>query len=339
MRRTQVWGVSAGLLLFGTVFAQQQGTVNSGVGRAFNIADLTGDKLGRIVASTEFQVSLTLPTEVQNVGVNAAKQSVLIPTVDESDGRVIYLDVLKAGGFATLNVRLINKGEPVILKLTVELSDKTSGVLSYTIRNGPSAASAVKPAVPSTAQKTPAAALPTAPAPARAASLPAGSAARGVEGGGPPSTSAVTVPAPKPAVPPRPAVPRTPAPTPSPTGVEGISNSVRVSLTKDQAASTATTDHYTYRAQLTGSAREALKFILLPKTQVRSRTGTFLTDAATLTPNRPTVITAAGVTGRVVVVKGRLGTTSSVLLLTVSTVDSATQKVLPERYVGLALKP
>lgn len=337
MQRTWVWGVSAGLLLFGTVFAQQQGTVNSGVGRTFSIADLTGDKLGRIVASTEFQVSLTLPAEVQNVGVNAGKQSVLIPSVDESDGRVIYLDVLKAGGFATLNVRLVNKEEPVILKLTVELSDKTSGVLSYTIRNGQSVAGAAKPAVPGTAQKPPAAAPPTAPA--RAVPLPAGSAAKGAVGGLPSSVAAAAVPLPRPTAPPRPAAPPPPVSRPAPSGVEGISNSVRVNLTKDQAASTDTTDHYTYRARLTGSAREALKFILLPKTLVRSKAGTFLTDAATLTPNRPTVITAAGVTGRVVVDKGQLGTTSSVLLFTVSTVDSATQKVLPDRYVGLALKP
>ncbi|MBB5365620.1 hypothetical protein [Deinococcus humi] len=316
MRRTQIWGVSAGLLLFGTVFAQQQGTVNSGVSRTFRVADLTGDKLGRIVASTEFQVSLTLPAEVQNVGVNAVKQGVLIPTVDESDGRVIYLDVLKAGGFATLNIRLVDRGQPTILKLTVELSNKTGGVLSYTVRDDQTAVAPGKPAP---------APLPRPPtAPVKTSTPPAVSKAQAV-----PNVLPVPIPAGRP-------IARPPAPLAAPVLSSATGSPLRIDLIKDQAASTPTTDFYTYTVRLVEQV-ENLQFILLPKTLVRAGGG-FDSGAVQLEPNRPAVVTAAGLRGRISIDRRMMNAKTNILLFTFSPVEPRTQKVLANRYVGVMVK-
>ena len=110
------------------------GSSQAGAQRVFPMAGVTGNQTGQIIASTQYQVSITLPAEIQHVGVNASKQAALVPTVDKSDGRVVYLDVLKPGGTATLNIRLVNEGDPLIVKFTVTLSDASQGVLSYAVR-------------------------------------------------------------------------------------------------------------------------------------------------------------------------------------------------------------
>ncbi|MFD2610406.1 hypothetical protein ACFSR9_13305 [Deinococcus taklimakanensis] len=110
------------------------GNSQAGAQRVFPMAGVTGNQTGQIIASTQYQVSITLPAEIQHVGVNASKQAALVPTVDKSDGRVVYLDVLKPGGTATLNIRLVNEGDPLIVKFTVTLSDASQGVLSYAVR-------------------------------------------------------------------------------------------------------------------------------------------------------------------------------------------------------------
>ncbi|MBB6017056.1 hypothetical protein [Deinococcus radiopugnans] len=271
-----------------------------------------------MVASTEFQVSLTLPAEVQNVGVNAAKQSVLIPTVDESDGRVIYLDVLKAGGFATLNIRLVNRGQPTILKLTVELSNKTGGVLSYTVRDDQTAAAPSKPAP---------APLPRPPtAPVKTSTPPGVSKAQAV-----PNVLPVPAPASRPT-----ARPPVPAPLAAPVLSSATGSPLRIDLIKDQAASTPTTDFYTYTVRLVGQV-ENLKFILLPKTLIRAGGG-FDSGAVQVEPNRPALVTATGLRGRISIDRRTMNAKTSILLFTFSPVEPRTQKVLANRYVGVMVK-
>jgi len=150
-----------------------RGASSVGTQQVFPLAAVTGDRTGKITASTNYQVTIILPAEVQNVGVNASKQDVLIPTVDKSDGRVIFLDVLKSGGTATLNIRLVSEGEPVIVKLVVDLSEAKDGVLTYAVRSDLKEPGTQAPA-PATFQAAPqSAAAPAARTPAAAPALPA----------------------------------------------------------------------------------------------------------------------------------------------------------------------
>lgn len=330
-------GFVSGLLLLGQGVAQRQGAVNVGVGRTFTISDLTGDHLGRIVASTEFQVSLTLPAEVQNVGVNAAKQGALKPTIDQSDGRVIYLDVLKAGGYATLNVRLVSQGEPLLLKLTVELSGKTSGILNYAIQNDRAAlkaappASTLRPATPALASSvlTPAPrrpttsppippAKPTAPLPK--ASEPTANQSIPVKGGSQPAKAAPSLKS-----------------APPMSGKTQYGNTViSVELTKNQERSNEKTAVYDYKVQLSGPPDQT-KFIFMTRTLIRADRK-FITNAVQFQPNEPMLIARNGLTGTLAIQKSVLNPRQNILIFVVSPVNTQTQSVLLDRHVGVSLK-
>ncbi|MBB5297200.1 hypothetical protein [Deinococcus metallilatus] len=360
MGRIKVAALTALLLTgLGGVQAQQQGTVQRGVQRTFTVSDLTNDKLGRIVASSNFQVSITLPGEVQNVGVNASKQAALVPTVDKSDGRVIYLDVLKPGGFATLNIRLVNEGgEPLILKMTVELSNATSGVLTYSITQGSQARTAPAPATarpapastrPATttavpAQTTRLGAATTAPsrptATAAHPSLPASTPAR--------ATAAPARPMTLPATSPQNTRPTTTAqvitlarPATTARAVQGTSSTnvqdglrLEVALVPGQ---TGTSRTLTYQVRDTAST-DNISYILMPRATVRGG-GRSLTNSVTITPNVPQPVTGSGVQGTVKLDVTNLSRDeTTVLLFEVRPVDTKLQRPLTTKYIGVAVK-
>ena len=337
MKRKLFVGVVSGMLLLGQGVAQRQGAVNVGVGRTFTISDLTGDHLGRIVASTEFQVSLTLPAEVQNVGVNAAKQGALKPTIDQSDGRVIYLDVLRAGGYATLNVRLVSQGEPLLLKLTVELSGKTSGVLNYAIKNDRAAVRATQPAptlrpttpavassVPATVPGRPTASTPTPPSKLNVP-LP--------KAGGPTANQPIPV---RVGTQPAAAAPSLKSASPMSGKTQYGNTVISIDLTKNQERSNETLAVYDYKVQLSGQLDQT-KFIFMPKTLIRAGRK-FIANAVQFQPNEPALIARNGLTGTLTIRKSMLDPRQNILVFVVSPVDTQTQSVLLDRHVGVSLK-
>lgn len=339
------------LSVLGAAEAQQGGTVRGGVQRTFSVADLTNDRLGRIVASSNFQVSIVLPAEVQNVGINASKQAALVPTVDKSDGRVIYLDVLRPGGYATLNIRLVSEGEPLILKLTVELSDATSGVLTYAITTTPRPQSTQSPlpktvAAPAPAPRvTPPAARPPAPV-ARTAPTPA-PVARTTPTPAPvartvavPAPAGRTVPAaasstrPTPAVQAVSAVPR-PVQSATPAARQQDGLHVEVSIAPGQSGSVRTV---TYRIRdVLGT--DNITYVLAPKVTVRG-SGQGQGQTATTTPGVPQRVTGSGIQGTFTVQASALSAPASpVALFELRPVDTRLQKPLAARYVGVMVRP
>lgn len=328
------------LSVLGAAEAQQRGTVRGGVQRTFSVADLTDDRLGRIVASSNFQVSLVLPAEVQNVGINASKQAALVPTVDKSDGRVIYLDVLRPGGYATLNIRLVSEGEPLILKLTVELSEATSGVLTYAITTAPRQAT-----------QSPLPRAVAAPAPAPRVTPPAARPPAPVARTAPtPPPVARTVPAPTPAARTVPAAASSARPTPAVQAASGVPRSaqaeapaarqqgglnVEVSIAPGQSGSARTV---TYRIRDVLST-DNITYILAPKVTVRG-SGQGQRQTATTTPGVPQRVTESGIWGTFTVQASALWAASSpVALFELRPVDTRLQKPLPARYVGVVVRP
>ena len=302
----------------------QRGTVQSGAQRTFSVADLTNNNLGRIVASSNYQVSITLPAEVQNIGVNASKQAALVPTVDKSDGRVIYLDVVKPGGFATLNIRLVSKDEPLILKMTVELSEATGGVLAYTVESGTPAAAGVD---------APSLVSPPRPSMGTAAAVPAR-----------PAPAAVTPPTRTPAASATPARAERPtAATPPPAQAASTPPFVReqdglrveVAVTAGQDGATRTLTYHI--RDIDGG--DHLSYILVPKVTVRGNMQG-VPQHVNLAPNGYRRITAGGVQGSLA-----LSTTTlpiggrAVVLFEVQPVDTQAQRALPSRYVGVLVRP
>lgn len=164
--------------------------IKTGLQTIFTTNQLTGNSAVKMTASTNYQIVLVFPSRVQSIGINASKQDAVLASIDKYDGRVVYIDALQAGGTATVNFRLLTAAEekaeklasgdmaananssPVILKVLVDLTDKGSGVLSYTIKNPaprPAPATAAKPPVqaakpPAPVVKPPVAAKPPAPA-------------------------------------------------------------------------------------------------------------------------------------------------------------------------------
>lgn len=134
--------------------------IKTGLQTVYTVSDLVGNTAVKIAASSNYQVSIVFPARIQSVGVNASKQSAVMTTIDEYDGRVLYVDVLKPGGTASLNVRLLTAADqlteqtgeepnpaafggndlaktdndPLILKMIVDLTDKDYGVLAYTVK-------------------------------------------------------------------------------------------------------------------------------------------------------------------------------------------------------------
>ncbi|QFP78607.1 hypothetical protein [Deinococcus sp. AJ005] len=178
--------------------------VKTGLQTIFTTNQLTGNSAVKMTASTNYQIVLVFPSRVQSIGINASKQDAVLASIDRYDGRVVYIDALQAGGTATINFRLLTAAEqkaeksasgetaaspnssPVILKVLVDLTDKGSGVLSYTIKNPaprPAPATAAQPPVqavkpPAPAAKPPVTAKPPVPVvkpptvPARPVSAP-----------------------------------------------------------------------------------------------------------------------------------------------------------------------
>lgn len=161
--------------------------IRSGVQTTFSVDQLTGNYAARVSASTNYQITIVFPRKVQSIGVNAAKQQAVLTTIDQYDGRVVYVDVLRSGGTATLNIRMLTEADvynektgqevtadtadfggskvspvrdPIILKMVVELTDKESGVLSYMVT--PSIITATRPA-PAPAPVAPVKVTPPAP--------------------------------------------------------------------------------------------------------------------------------------------------------------------------------
>ncbi|WP_152872360.1 hypothetical protein [Deinococcus terrestris] len=371
MGRVKVAALTAMLLtLGGGAEAQRQGTVQQGVQRTFTVNDLTNDKLGRIVASSEYQVSITLPGEVQNVGVNASKQAALMPTVDKSDGRVIYLDVLKPGGFASLNIRLVSAGTPVVLKMTVELSKATSGVREYTITGTPQTqAAAPAPTAPrgaATSGPTPAAA-PSASARPRAATAAPARPAPSPPRPSTPARPATTVTPPPPAATPRPvaatsaptrpgagagrpSTPALPAQTPSRppaapattpaargAGSTSVQGGLRIEVTI-APGQTGPTRTLTYKITDAASG-DNLSYILMPRATVRA-TAQKMPENVPLSPGTAQRVTASGAQGTATLSAASLsGFGTPVLLFEVLPVDTQAQKPLARKYVGVAVKP
>lgn len=161
--------------------------ITGGVQTIFRADQLTGNFAAKITASSEYQVSVIFPQKVQSIGVNAAKQDAVMTTIDQYDGRVVYIDVLTPGGTATLNFRMLTDADvhlektgkdatgkdfggaavtpghdPLILKMIVELTNKNGGVLSYKVTPSLIAQTVPAPApAPAPAKVTP----PPAPAP------------------------------------------------------------------------------------------------------------------------------------------------------------------------------
>lgn len=339
--------------------------MQGGAQRTFSVSDLTNDRLGRIVASSNYQISIVLPAEVQNVGINASKQSSLVPTVDKSDGRVMYLDVLKPGGYATLNIRLVSEGEPLILKLTVELGQGTSGVLTYTITTArqpiqsqvprvtasapvptpaPRATTTptVRPVAPAAAtvpvQATPREASPAVASPIRP--MPADQR-RALTPVPVPTVQAATpaarpVQSASPAVRPAQSASPTVRPVQSNTPVARLQDSLHIEVSVAPSQSGDRTVTYRIRDVL---STDGLTYILAPKVTVRP-SGRGQAQTAATTPNLYQRVTESGIQGTFTMKASALSAQgTSVVMFEVRPVDTRSQRSLPARYLGVVVRP
>lgn len=343
------------LSVLGAAGAQKEGTVQGGAQRTFSVNDLTNDRLGRIVASSNYQISIVLPAEVQNVGINASKQSSLVPTVDQSDGRVMYLDVLKPGGYATLNIRLVSEGEPVILKLTVELGQGTSGVLTYTITTAQQPTQSQAPRVTASAPvPTPApramttpTVRPVAPAAAtvpvqatpREASPAVASPIRPMPADQRRALTPVPVPTVQAATPAaRPVQSASPAvrPVQSNTPVARLQDSLHIEVSVAPSQSGDRTVTYRIRDVL---STDGLTYILAPKVTVRP-SGRGQAHTAATTPNLYQRVTESGIQGTFTMNASALSAQgTAVVMFEVRPVDTRSQRSLPARYLGVVVRP
>lgn len=290
--------------------------VKSGVETLLNVDQLTGNNAVRMIASTNYQISIVFPAKVQTIGVNASKQNAVIATIDEYDGRVVYLDAMKAGGTATINFRLLTEADeytektgktpdpsafgegninpnrdPVILKVLVDLTDKENGVLSYSIRKGtPKPVQAV----------TPAPVVKPAPAPAP-----------------------VVKPAPRPA-------------TVKPTTFVGTSGGITLTVKLDDTAKTQGNQAARYTVELTKGQDGKTYSVDTGLTTFRVK-NVPVTDF-TINRGRFPLTSAAPVTGTLEIPK-RLAqfTGARVLMFVVLEKDTVTQ-IERRRYVGVILK-
>lgn len=296
--------------------AQNTPIIKTGVQTVYTVGQLLGNSAVKMISSTNYQVSIVFPAKVQSIGINANKQHAIMATIDEYDGRVVYLDALKVGGTATLNFRLLTEGDeyeektgkvpppsapgarsvnqnrdPLILKVLVDLTDKDHGVLSYTIRK-----------------------TRTAPAPVAAARPPA------------------PVPASAPVVKPRPI----PAPVVRPTIFTGTTSGVTLTVRQAEAAKKPESQAYSYNVELSkpvegktyalDTARTTLRVRNIPVADLSISQGAF-----PITPSAP-------VTGTLEIprrVQQQAG--PKVLMFAIVEKDSATQTE-KRKYVGVILK-
>lgn len=128
MRRNLARWILTAFLSAGLGQAAPPGGVTNNTTQLFTLDKLEEGR-GQVIASTEYQVALLFPVDVQSVAVTINKQAALIPTVA---GNIVYLDVAQAGGNATLNVVLTGK---TLLQFDVALTTRRDGVTRYRIVN------------------------------------------------------------------------------------------------------------------------------------------------------------------------------------------------------------
>ncbi|OLV16143.1 hypothetical protein BOO71_0012844 [Deinococcus marmoris] len=318
--------------------------MKTGLQTIFTTNQLTGNSAVKMTASTNYQIVLVFPSRVQSIGINASKQDAVLASIDKYDGRVVYIDALQAGGTATINFRLLTAAEekaeksasgetaaspnssPVILKVLVDLTDKGSGVLSYTIKNPaprPVLATAAKP--PVQAVKPP---VVKPPAPVVKPTVAAKPPALVVK---PPPVPARPVPAR-----PVPARPVSAPATARPTSFVGTNGSLTLTVTLEGNARTPSVLALRYTVGLSGAAagktytldtaQTSLRVKNVPVSDLGILKGYFPVGAAD--PFKGTV----EVPQRVLELAG-----PKVLMFVVIEADTAT-KATVRKYVGVILK-
>ncbi|WP_139806320.1 hypothetical protein [Deinococcus hopiensis] len=311
----------------------------------FSTADLMNNKVVKVVASSEYQISIVFPRKVQSVGVNAAKQSALMATIDQYDGMVVYLDVIRQGGTANLNVRLLTPADeapkpgggsrdPVILKLLVDLTKKPSGVLAYTIRD---ATPAPKPApVPArrsvvvTASK---------PAPVKAAPKPVVAKPAVVKPVAMKPVAAKPAPilatTPKPA-PVKPAAPK-PAPRAKPTTFYGSNDGLKVEARVDSTAGDMVTVNYTISQ--TQAKDRTLYLFDNQAVNLRIRDDVSSASLERGQPRMAPLSTSAPMTGSIRIPRSEINKKGAkILMFALQEKDTGTNHLGQKRFLGVMLK-
>lgn len=329
--------------------------LKTGLQTIYTTNQLTGSNAVKMIASTEYQIVLVFPSRVQSIGINASKQDAVLASIDKYDGRVVYLDALQAGGTATINFRLLTAAEekaeksasggaanpnlsPVILKVLVDLTDKKSGVLSYTIKNPvakPAPATAAKPPAPTAKPPAPVVKPPVAAKPPAPVVKPPVPAAK-------PPVQAAKPPAPAvkpPTVPARP-VPATAVKAASaparPTSFVGTNGALTLTVNMESNARTPNSQALRYTVGLNGAAAGKTYTLDTAQTSLRVK-NVPVSDLGILKGYFPVGVTAP-FKGTVEVPQRALEQAGpKVLMFAVIEVDTAT-KATARKYVGVILK-
>lgn len=119
--------MTVGMLALGAqALAAEGGRVVRNATQVFTMDQLETGR-GQLIASSEYQVALEFPREVQHAAVTISKQTALTST---AAGRVVYLDVAQVGGNATLNVMLTGN---VLVQFDVALTSRRDGITRYRV--------------------------------------------------------------------------------------------------------------------------------------------------------------------------------------------------------------
>ncbi|MBB5364348.1 hypothetical protein [Deinococcus humi] len=311
--------------------------VKTGLQTIFTTNQLTGNSAVKMIASTNYQIVLVFPSRVQSIGINTSKQDAVLASIDRYDGRVVYIDALQAGGTATINFRLLTAAEqkaeksasgeiaanpnssPVILKVLMDLTDKGSGVLSYTIKNPaprPAPATAAKPPVQAVKPPTPVVkpAVPTAKPPAPTVKPPA----------------LVVKPPPVPARP-------VSAPAPArPTSFAGTNGALTLTVDLEGNARTPNSQALRYTVGLNGAAAGKTYTLDTAQTSLRVK-NVPVSDLSILKGYFP-VGAAAPFKGTVEVPQRVLEQAGPKVLMFVVIEADATTRATARKYVGVILK-
>ncbi|MXV20864.1 hypothetical protein [Deinococcus xianganensis] len=122
------------LLMVGVLFtsplalAVDSGRVTQNATQIFTLDTLENGR-GQLTASSEYQVVIEFPRDVESVAVTISKQGALTPT---AGGRFVYLDVVQPGGNATLNVVLTGNR---LVQFDVALTTRADGITRYRVVN------------------------------------------------------------------------------------------------------------------------------------------------------------------------------------------------------------
>lgn len=329
--------------------------VKTGLETIFTTNQLTGNSAVKMIASTNYQIVLVFPSRVQSIGINASKQDAVLASIDRYDGRVVYIDALQAGGTATINFRLLTAAEekaeksasgetaasphssPVILKVLVDLTDKGSGVLSYTIKNPaprPAPATAAKPPVQAAHPPTPVVKPPVAAKPPAPTAKPPAPAAK------PP----VAVKPPAPVVKP-PTIPVPPISAPvvkaapamvKPTSFVGTNGALTLTVNLEGNAKTPNRQALRYTVGLNGAAAGKTYTLDTAQTSLRVK-NVPVSDLGILKGYFP-VGAAAPFKGTVEVPQRVLGLAGPKVLMFVVIEADTTTRATARKYVGVILK-